>query len=42
MRQGRFDPEIAMFGTFTGIDMNAEARKKTTTAGAMTGDSAMR
>lgn len=29
MRQGRFDPEIAMFGTFTGIDMNAEARKKT-------------
>lgn len=25
----RFDPDIAQFGDYTGIDMNAEARKKT-------------
>lgn len=28
VRLNQFDPDIAEFGTFTGIDMNAEARKK--------------
>lgn len=28
IRLNQFDPDIAEFGTFTGIDMNAEARKK--------------
>ncbi len=28
LRLNQFDPEIAEFGTYTGIDMNAEARKK--------------
>lgn len=27
MRRKKFDPDIAEFGSFTGIDMNAEARK---------------
>lgn len=28
LRLNQFDPDIAEFGTYTGIDMNAEARKK--------------
>ncbi len=28
LRTNQFDPDIAEFGNFTGIDMNAEARKK--------------
>jgi len=28
IRSNQFDPDIAEFGTYTGIDMNAEARKK--------------
>ncbi len=28
IRLNQFDPDIAEFGTYTGIDMNAEARKK--------------
>jgi hypothetical protein len=37
----QFDPEVMEFGNYTGIDMSAEARRKSITSGDMTGPSPM-